>query len=69
MKGASIMFGIRPDGRELKKGVDPITRFTPLVMRQRSDAQVMCTEYIDADKINDYIKKRKKCKGVFSNFF
>ena len=60
MKGASIMFGIRPDGRELKKGVDPITRFTPLVMRQRSDAQVMCTEYIDADKINDYIKKRTK---------
>ena len=55
-----IMFGIRPDGRELKKGVDPITRFTPLIMRQRCDAQVMTTEYIDAEKLNEYIRKRKK---------
>ena len=53
------MFGFRPDGRALTKGVDAITRVTPYIMTERSDAQCYCTQYADYQAINEYIKKKR----------
>lgn len=57
------MFGFRPDGRALTKGVDPITRLTPYIMTERSDAQCFSTQYIDSDILSEYIRK-KRDEGV-----
>ncbi|MGI5888699.1 MAG: 2-oxo acid dehydrogenase subunit E2 [Oscillospiraceae bacterium] len=57
------MFSKRCDGRKLTNGVDPFTRFVPLIMTKRNDAMVMSTQYIDCDKINKYINDRRK-EGV-----
>ena len=53
------MFGFRPEGRALTKGVDPITRITPYIMTERSDAQCFCTQYADYEAINEYIKQKR----------
>ena len=53
------MFGFRPEGRALTKGVDPITRITPYIMTERSDAQCYCTQYADYEAINRYIKQKR----------
>ncbi|MDO4565785.1 MAG: 2-oxo acid dehydrogenase subunit E2 [Oscillospiraceae bacterium] len=53
------MFGRRPDGRAVKAGVDPITRFTPYIMVERADSQCYCTQYADADIIKAYLRKKR----------
>jgi hypothetical protein len=53
------MFGFRPEGRALTKGVDAITRVTPYIMTERSDAQCYCTQYADYMAINEYLKKKR----------
>ena len=53
------MFGIRPDGRRVKK-MDPIVRMTPIIMPNRNDAQVFVKQLIDYSAIEDYIKKKRE---------
>ncbi len=57
------MFGFRPEGRMLTRGVDPITRLTPYIMTSRDDSQCYCTQYIDSDLIQEYVRK-KRLEGV-----
>ncbi|MDR2506126.1 MAG: 2-oxo acid dehydrogenase subunit E2 [Oscillospiraceae bacterium] len=52
------MFGRRADGRRLKT-VDPILGLTAYLMPQRSDAQVMCMQEVDYDKIAKYIQDQR----------
>ena len=56
------MFGIRPDGKKVVKGIDPITRVVPYIMVERVDAQCYCTQYADAEKIQAYTR-RKRAEG------
>lgn len=56
------MFGFRPEGRVLNK-LDPITKLTPYIMTQRNDAMCMCTQYVDYDILNKYVKK-KRAEGI-----
>ncbi len=53
------MFGFRPEGRALTKGVDAITRVTPYIMTSRADAQCYCTQYIDSDILQDYLRAKR----------
>lgn len=53
------MFGFRPDGRSLRKGVDPITRLTPYIMVERSDAQCLSTQYIDSEIVTKYLREKR----------
>ena len=53
------MFGMRQDGRALKTGIDPITRLTPYIMVERSDAQCYCTQYADADILQKYVREKR----------
>lgn len=53
------MFGRRPDGRTVMKTLDPITRLTPYIMVERSDAQVFSNQYIDSDILSAYIKQKR----------
>jgi hypothetical protein len=53
------MFGFRPDGRSISGRMDPITRLTPYIMTRRSDSQCFCTQYIDYDILNSYVKKKR----------
>ena len=57
------MFGHRPDGKLVTKGVDPITRFTPYIMVERSDAQCYTTQYADSDILQEYVRK-KRAEGI-----
>ncbi len=52
------MFGRRPDGKAVGSRVDPITRLTPYIMVERSDAQVHSTQYIDSEILTEYIRKK-----------
>lgn len=54
------MFGFRPDGRALKKGVDPITRLTPYIMIERSDAQCFSTQHLDSEIISAYLQQQRE---------
>lgn len=56
------MFGIRPDGRQIKN-IDPIVRFTPFIMKDRTDAQVFMTLDCDYETCSAYIRKKKE-EGV-----
>lgn len=51
------MFGRRADGRRLDN-IDPIIRFMPYIMPERSDAMNMLTLYLDYDPMVEYIKKK-----------
>ncbi|MEG0751566.1 MAG: hypothetical protein RR998_06545 [Oscillospiraceae bacterium] len=57
------MFGRRKDGRLVTKGIDPITRLTPFIMTERSDAQCYCTQYADADILQNYVRD-KRAQGI-----
>jgi len=54
------MFGFRPDGKKLKKGVDPITRLAPYIMTQRNDALCYCTQYLDYTAANRWLRKKRQ---------
>lgn len=56
------MFGRRADGRAAKK-IDPIIGMTPLLMKDRSDAQVFVSQDYDWNRANAYIK-RKRDEGI-----
>ena len=53
------MFGRRPDGKAVGNRVDPITRLTPYIMTERSDAMVNSTQYIDNESMIDYIREKR----------
>jgi hypothetical protein len=53
------MFGFRPDGRRLMKGIDPIVQFTPYIMPTRVDAQNFCKQTIDYNTLALYIKQAR----------
>ena len=53
------MFGFRPEGRALVKGIDPFTGFTPYIMTKRNDALCYCTQYADSDIIQKYLRKKR----------
>ena len=57
------MFGMRPDGRAVTKGIDPITRFTPYIMTERSDAQCYCTQFTDSEILQNYVRN-KRAEGL-----
>ena len=52
------MFGRRGDGRVFKK-IDPIVRFTPYIMKDRSDAQVFMTLDCDYDSCSAFMRQKK----------
>lgn len=56
------MFGFRPEGRVVK-GLDPITRLTPYIMIERSDAQCFSTQYVDSEILSKFIRE-KRDEGV-----
>ncbi|MCL2539292.1 MAG: hypothetical protein FWE66_03035, partial [Oscillospiraceae bacterium] len=53
------MFGRRPDGKAVGSEVDPITRLTPYIMVERSDAMCNSTQYIESDILTDYMRKKR----------
>ena len=53
------MFGFRPDGKSVGGNVDPITRLTPYIMKERSDAMVNSTQYIDSEILTEYMRKKR----------
>ena len=53
------MFGFRPDGRRVRKGIDPIILFTPYIMPTRNDAQVFISTQLDYETMSAYIRKHK----------
>lgn len=57
------MFGRRPEGKRVVKGIDPITRVVPYIMTERADAQCYCTQYADAEIIQAYCRK-KRAEGM-----
>ncbi len=57
------MFGHRPEGKKVTRGIDPITRVVPYIMTTRADSQCYCTQYVDADAIQAYVHK-KRAEGV-----
>ena len=54
------MFGFRPDGRRLIRGIDPIIQFTPYIMPTRADAQNFCRQTLEYDVLADYIKAARE---------
>ena len=60
------MFGRRSDGRVIK-GIDPIFKIMPHVMKRRSDAQVFYTEEIPLAPLDEYIAK-KDAEGIKLNY-
>lgn len=56
------MFGYRADGRRLKN-VDPIIKLTPMIMTERSDAQVFTSQCADWEIMNNYIRE-KRAQGI-----
>ena len=57
------MFGIRPEGKKVTRGIDPITRVVPYIMTTRADSQCYCTQYADAEAIQSYVRK-KRAEGM-----
>ncbi len=57
------MFGKRFDGREVREGIDPITRVVPYVMVERVDTQCYCTQYADVEPIQAYLRE-KRAEGI-----
>lgn len=57
------MFGRRPEGIRVVKGIDPITRVVPYIMTERADAQCYCTQFADAEIIQAYCRK-KRAEGM-----
>ena len=60
------MFGIRSDGRRIRKGVDPIILFTPFIMPTRNDAQVFIETELDYQSMSAYIRKNKGAEHPIS---
>ncbi|MGI5977215.1 MAG: 2-oxo acid dehydrogenase subunit E2 [Candidatus Limivicinus sp.] len=56
------MFGRRADGTA-NRSIDPIVGMTPVIMKQRCDAQVFLRAEIDYDAMSSYIHK-KRAEGV-----
>ena len=56
------MFGRRADGR-INTKIDPIVRFTPVIMKHRYDAQVFVKIDVDYDSMSAYIRK-KNIEGI-----
>ncbi len=57
------MFGRRPEGVKVTRGIDPITRVVPYIMTDRADSQCYCTQYVDAEIIQEYCRK-KRAEGM-----
>ncbi|MEG2677373.1 MAG: hypothetical protein RR933_04560, partial [Oscillospiraceae bacterium] len=57
------MFGRRPDGIAVKRGIDPITRVVPYIMTDRVDSQCYCTQFADAEILQAYCRK-KRAEGM-----
>ncbi len=53
------MFSKRKDGR-LIKGLDPIFRMIPHIMRRRTGAQVFCKRDFFAQPVDDYIRAQRQ---------
>lgn len=60
------MFGFRPDGRRIVKGIDPIVLFTPYIMPTRNDAQVYINTQMDYEAMSAYIRKNKSAQYPIS---
>ena len=53
------MFGRRPDGKNVEKAMDIITRVTPHIMPKRVDAQNYVTVNVDEATITEYVRKKR----------
>ncbi len=53
------MFGFRNDGKQLRK-TDAIFKLMPNLMRERNDSQVLFSQDIITDGMDDYIKEKKE---------
>ena len=60
------MFGIRPDGRRVKK-MDPIVQMTPYIMPMRCDAQVMLDYEAEYEPMMRFIAEKSR-QGVKITF-
>lgn len=60
------MFGRRPDGREVRSGIDPIIRVLPYIMRRRNDSQVYYKMNIPSEPIDGFIGERRKTNAGLS---
>ena len=60
------MFGFRPDGRRILKGIDPIILLTPHLMPKRDDSQVFINTQMDYEAMSAYIRKNKTAKYPIS---
>lgn len=60
------MFGRRPDGREVRSGIDPIIRVLPYIMRRRNDSQVYYKMNIPSEPIDGFIGEHRKTNAGLS---
>ncbi|MEA4999456.1 MAG: hypothetical protein VB087_08730 [Candidatus Limiplasma sp.] len=61
------MFGIRHEGRRVKK-MDPIVQMTPYLMPMRCDAQVFLQHDVDYETLARYIADKSRKEGVKITF-
>ena len=54
------MFGLRNDGRNVSKQLDPMVLFTPLIMPTRCESMNMLTYPVEYDPMAAYIRKCTK---------
>ncbi len=52
-------FGDRYDGRLLRK-IDPFFKLIPYIMRTRSDSQVFFDDKIDMDRVEEFLKEKRR---------
>lgn len=57
--GGDVMFGKRPDGREIKS-LAPMEKIIPYIMKERHDAMNMYEEYFDCAPLDAYIKEKRE---------
>ncbi len=60
------MFGRRPDGREVRSGIDPIIRVLPYIMRRRNDSQVYYKMNIPSEPVDGFIGEHRKTNAGLS---
>lgn len=65
-KGWIDLFGIRPEGRRVKR-MDPIVQITPYLMPQRCDAQVFLDHNVEYEPLMRYIAQKSR-EGIKITF-
>ncbi len=60
------MFGRRPDGRAIR-GIEPVQKIMPYIMKERSDSMTMYEETFPCEAMDAYIKE-KAAEGIKMNY-